>query len=254
MRQVSYIQQIPNLVIIEMDTSQNYCESKYKGRFSEYFRKIPWVRVICTGKGHQKRLVNEGFDACFVAKAYDNNLLSNLGLERDIELGFIGSLQSGVYQHRKDFLEHLATKEELLITKTNSGNDYLQMLNRIKFFVCADIPFREYMIKNFEAMACGCVLFTWDNEAEENEALGFKDMENVVLYKTHDELQEKLNLLRADFKLAEKIAKQGQLLVEEHHTWARAANQIVDHLSKPLREMKIPKTSFFSKLKFRILK
>ncbi len=58
------------------------------------------------------------------------------------------------------------------------------------------------MIKNFEAMACGCVLLAFDQGAAENEALGFKDMVNVVFYKDIPQLQQKLSQLRANPQLA----------------------------------------------------
>ena len=67
------------------------------------------------------------------------------------------------------------------------------MLNRIRFFVSADIGMGEYMIKNFEAMACGCVLLAYDQGELENEALGFIDMHNIVLYRRLDELRDKLS-------------------------------------------------------------
>jgi glycosyltransferase involved in cell wall biosynthesis len=235
MRQVKYIQTIPNLAIIELDAFQNYCESKYNGRFTTYFNQLPWARVLCTGKQIETNLCKEGFDAHFVGKAYDQKLLKNLKLERDIELGFLGSLQTGVYKYRKQFLEDLAKKEEILIHRTNSGEEYMQMLNRIKFFISADIPFKEYMIKNFEAMACGCVLFTWDNGDIENKQLGFVDMQNVVLYKDMDDLIAKINLLRKDHELCRTIAKNGQKLVEENHTWQDSANKIIQALQAPLR-------------------
>ena len=244
MRQVRFVQSIPNLVIIELDAFQNYCESKYNGRFTKYFKQIPWARVLCTGKGHTQTLCEEGFDVHFVGKAYDHKLLKNLKLNRDIELGFLGSLQTGVYKYRKQFLEDLAKKENVLIHRTKSGAEYLQMLNRIKFFISADIPFKEYMIKNFEAMACGCVLFTWDNGEIENKQLGFVDMETVVLYKDMDELIKKIEILRKDDTLAKTIAQNGQKLVEDNHTWQNSADKIIEALQSPLRE-KVCSKSFF---------
>jgi glycosyltransferase involved in cell wall biosynthesis len=244
MRQIPFIRTLPNLVIIELDAFQNYCESKYNGKFSAYFGKIPWVRIMCTGQGPTLKLQAEGFDACFIAKAYDHKLLKNINIDRDIELAFIGSLQSDLYQYRKDILEELATRETLHIERTDSGEDYLNILNRVKFFVSADIDFSEYMIKNFEAMACGCLLFTWDNGEVENKAMGLIDMENVVLYKTVDELQEKLHFLRENEALATKIAKNGQRLVEQNHTWEHAASRLVTHLQPPLRQPRVEKTWF----------
>lgn len=241
LRQVKFIQTIPNLIILEHDAYQNYIPCKYTGKFSSYYKKLPWARVLSSGAMVTRRLQEEGVDAVFVPKGYDQELLSNLGQPRDIELGFIGSTKSVAYSKRREFLEQLSAKENLLATRTKSGDEYLQTLNRIRFFVSADIGMGEYMIKNFEAMACGCVLFAYDQGQEENEALGFKDMHNIVLYKTLEEFRNKLSLVREDNNLAEKIAANGQWLAEEKYSFENIGKQIVESLKKPLRPHEPPK-------------
>jgi spore maturation protein CgeB len=94
----------------------------------------------------------------------------------------------------------------------------------------------EYMIKNFEAMACGCVLFAYDQGEEENRALGFVDMHNVVLYRTRDELREKLAVLRESAQLTEAISLAGQALVEQRYTFRAVGHAIVEAMRAPLRE------------------
>lgn len=89
--------------------------------------------------------------------------------------------------------------------------------------------------KNFEAMACGCVLCAYDQGEAENRALGFVDMENLVLYRDVDELQAKLRILRADSALADRIAATGQALVEREYTFDRIGARIVEALNPPLR-------------------
>lgn len=241
LRQVTFIQTIPNLVILEHDAYQNYIDCKYKDKFSRYYKKLPWARVISSGAVVTRRLQNEGVDAVFVAKGYDQELLSNQNAERDIELGFIGSIKSATYSHRKEFLEQLAQEEELLVTRTNSGQDYVNTLNRIRFFVSADIGMGEYMIKNFEAMACGCVLFAYDQGQEENKALGLVDMQNIVLYRTLEEFRKKLTVLRADNTLASKVAANGQKLVEDSYGFDKIGQQIVEAMKVPLRKHEAPK-------------
>ncbi|WP_202985136.1 glycosyltransferase, partial [Klebsiella pneumoniae] len=98
------------------------------------------------------------------------------------------------------------------MTRTKSGEDYCNTLNRIRFFVSADVGMGEYMIKNFEAMACGCVLLAYDQGEEENRALGLQDMHNVVFYDSIPTLQEKLRRLRANPELARQIAENGRHL------------------------------------------
>jgi len=234
-KQVAFIRTVPNLVILEHDAYQNYIDCKYTGKFSRHYRNLPWVRVISSGYQVTERLQQEGIDAAFVAKGYDQTLLRDLGVERDIELAFVGSTGSVAYSGRKALLEELGTRENLLVTKTKSGDDYLNTLNRIRFFVGADVGMGEYMIKNFEAMACGCVLLAYDQGEAENRALGFVDMHNLVLYTSVSQLQEKLALLRGDPELASRIAQNGTQLVQSQYSFARIGEQIVEVMRTPLR-------------------
>ena len=66
-RQVSFLRTIPNLVFLEHDAYQNYNDSKYRGKFSAHYRKMPWVRVLSSGASVTRRLQVEGFDVQFVA-------------------------------------------------------------------------------------------------------------------------------------------------------------------------------------------
>ncbi|KGS14022.1 glycosyltransferase [Pseudomonas tremae] len=248
-RQVAFIRTIPNLVILEHDAYQNYIPCKYTGKFSAHYRKLPWARVICSGFMVSERLREEGFDAVFVPKGYDQSLLQLQSRERDIELAFVGSTNSVAYSGRKALLDELGQVENLLVTRTKSGEEYCDTLNRIRFFVSADVGMGEYMIKNFEAMACGCVLFAFDQGAEENRALGFEDMRNIVLYRDIPELREKLAQLRDNAELASEISRNGQTLVQERFTFHALGNAIVEAMRAPLRSM--PAASWVDRLRSR---
>lgn len=236
LRQASFIRTIPNLVILEHDAYQNYIPCKYTGKFSSHYRKLPWVRVISSGFMVSERLRSEGFDAVFVPKGYDQTLLADHGRARDIELAFVGSTNSVAYSGRKQLLDELGRVETLIVTRTKSGEEYCETLNRIRFFISADVGMGEYMIKNFEAMACGCVLLTFDQGEAENAALGFEDMGNVVLYKDIPQLQKKLSVLRDDPELAARIAVEGRNLATSRFTFAAIGQRIVQALEPDLRE------------------
>lgn len=235
-RQRRFIRTLPNLVILEHDAYQNYARGKYQGEFSRHYRALPWARIICSGYVLAARLRDEGFDAVYVGKGYDQQLLGNLKQPRDIELGFLGSLETKIYAGRKALLEQMAERENLLIKRTESGQEYAETLNRIRFFVSADVGMGEYMIKNFEAMACGCVVLAWNQGAAENAGLGLRDMENIVLYENLEELQQKLGRLRANPELADKIAAAGQALAEQHYSWEKLGARVVEVLQPPLRQ------------------
>ncbi len=234
-RQVGFIRTLPNLVILEHDAYQNYIPCKYTGTFSAYYRKLPWARVISSGYGVCQRLRGEGVDAHFVPKGYDQALLHNRQRERDIELAFVGSLNSVAYAGRTAMLTSIAEAQNLQIMRTASGEEYGEALNRIRFFVSADVGMGEYMIKNFEAMACGCVLLAFDQGHEENQALGFVDMHNVVLYRSREELLQKLAQLRAAPQLGEAIAAAGQALVQERYSFRAIGHAVAASLQAPLR-------------------
>lgn len=240
LKQVSFIRSLPNLVELEHDAYQNFIPCKYTGKFSRYYQTMPHVRVLVSGAGVARRLQEEGVDAHFVPKGYDDSRLRDLGVERDIELGFVGSLGSVAYSGRKQLLEDLAKVEPLLITKTRSGDEYLHTLNRIRYFVGADVGMGEYMIKNFEAMACGCVLFTFDQGEEENRALGFEDGVNVVLYRSLDELREKLARLRGDPAHAAAIARAGEALARHSFAFGHLGERIVSAITPALRSAVAP--------------
>ena len=93
----------------------------------------------------------------------------------------------------------------------------------------------EYMIKNFEAMACGCVLLAFDQGEAENRALGFVDMHNIVFYRDIPELQKKLQQLRNDPQLAADIALRGRDLAVSQYSFGRIGQRIVEELQPALR-------------------
>ncbi|CAM3789869.1 hypothetical protein D3C81_558890 [compost metagenome] len=249
-RQVGFIRTVPNLVILEHDAYQNYIPCKYTGKFSAHYRQLPWARVISSGYMVSERLRQEGFDAEFVPKGYDQQLLADQGRERDIELAFVGSTNSVAYSGRKALLDELAQVENLLVTRTNSGEEYCDTLNRIRFFVSADVGMGEYMIKNFEAMACGCVLLAYDQGETENRALGLKDMHNVVLYDSIAALQEKLKVLRGDPALVERIGNNGRELAVSQFSFAQVGRSIVEKMQPPLRPR--PALSGWQRLRLRL--
>lgn len=249
-RQVKFIQSVPNLVILEYDACQNYIKGKYQGKFSRHYRKLPWARIITSGYTLTQKLKDEGFDAVFVPKGYDSSVLKNKNCHRDIQMGFVGSIGHKIYRKRKEFIEEFSKFNNLVIEKTKTFDEYNNLLNKIRFFISADIGFGEYMQKNFEAMACGCVLCAWDQGEEENKANGLEDMKNIVLYKSREELEKKLEYLTENPEKADNIAKAGQELAENRFSFKEIGIKVADALAPPLREKKY--SSFFGIKKFHL--
>lgn len=234
-RQPTFFQQIKNLAFLEYDACQNYSEGKNKGKFSRFYSGTPWARLIVSSHTLAEKLRKDGFDATFVPKGFDDSQLRNLHLERSIELGFIGSTNNSIYVERVRHLEEIAAREPLKMLRTYTPEEYLNRLNSIKFFVSADLGYNEYMLKNFEAMACGCVVFAYNHGVEESESLGLSDMENIVLYRDLEEFFEKLHYLRENPNKVTAIAKNGQALVEQHNSFSVLGEKIIAALRPNLR-------------------
>jgi glycosyltransferase involved in cell wall biosynthesis len=231
--QVALLVRLPGLLIYEEDACQNYlATSKWRGSFSRFYQRLPAARMVVTGASVARRLRAEGFDVTFMAKGYDpRTLFDEQGL-RDIELGFIGRTASRDYAGRKHLLDQLAACEPLQLLRTEPGENYRIMLNRIRYFVSADVGFGEYMAKNFEAMACGCVLLAW-RQGEEEPAIGLEDGRHTLLYSSLAELREHLARLRSEPALGQYLASEGKAFVADQLSHVRLAERLANTLREP---------------------
>lgn len=235
MRQWKVMRKIPNLVIFEYDACQNYLiGGKYRGRFSRYYRRLGGPRLIVSGASVANKLAAEGFDSCFLPKGYDSRCIYPRDEERNIQLAFLGSLDAKVYEGRKACIERQIAVHGLQLLRTAPGEDYARMLSRIRIFVSADIGLGEYMAKNFEAMAAGCVLMTYDQGQSENEAVGFRDMVNVVLFQDDASFDRKLALLLEDAALVDRIAQAGMKTARENFAYDNLGKRLADCLGREL--------------------
>ena len=232
-KQTGYLCKINSLLVYEEDACQNFIpHSKWYGKFSKFYRHLPNARIVVTGASVAQRLSKEGYNVTFLPKGYSDLDLFDENMERDIELGFIGRTASNAYSERKALLENLSARESLQILRTEPGIPYRNMLNRIRFFISADVGLNEYMAKNFEAMACGCVLLAWRQHTEES-AIGLEDKKHLLLYSSLDELCELLATLRANSQFAKDLAENGKNFVKSHLSYSLLAEHIANELQAP---------------------
>src|SRR6266540_1021755 len=176
------LRRIPKQIIFDFDFCQNYIpEVGCNGKLESVLKAVGAHRLIVSSVFIQTDLRAKGFDAEYSPKAYDSNVVRDLGLPRDIELGFIGRTKTRAYSLRRAMLARLEQNLALKILRTEENDEYNRTLNRIRIFISPDHGYHELMIKNFEAMAAGCVLVTSRLPEEELRYLGFSDLENVVL-------------------------------------------------------------------------
>lgn len=237
-RQAGDLARLDGLLIYEEDACQNYLShSRWHGAFSRFYRRVPRARILVTGASVAARLQAEGFSVSFAPKGYDprQQFLQPESADlqqRKIELGFIGRTASAAYAGRKELLEQLAATEPLELLRTEPGADYRQMLNRIRVFISADVGLGEYMAKNFEAMACGCVLLAWRQGSEE-PAIGLHEGEHLLLYSNLAELRGHITALRSDPVRAQQIANAGRAFVQTQLSYSHLAARIASLLAEP---------------------
>lgn len=249
---IKEIQKIPGLIYLELDACQDVMpESKYYNKFHKFFNKLQGAPVIVTSYHMERYLNSRGVAAKCILKAYDNELLYNMNGARDIELAFIGRVKSDVYRHRRKLLLKMHDELGLKLLRTQGPSEYLDKLNSISIFVSADIGFNEHMIKNFEAMACGCLLLV-KRQPTEDDKVGFIHMVNVVQYNTEQEAINLAGELLKDPGKVMEIARAGQELVESKHKYSHRIPEFVDVIRAPYPKRQVSK-SFFQKL-FTIIK
>lgn len=231
-----HLRRIPRLVIFDFDFCQNYVPGGGSyGKLESVLRTLNEHRIVISSLFIKRDLQAKGFDAEYSPKAYDTALVHDLGLLRDIRLGFIGRSNHRVYRQRKDWLARLTKDVGLQVFRTEENAAYNHLLNRIQIFICPDLAFHELMIKNFEALAAGCVLVTGRPGRDEADYLGFLDGENVVLFESYDELLEKLRLLQQNPGLSSRIAVAGRELAVSRHSWEARAEPLLQKIQPTLR-------------------
>ncbi|QLF94153.1 glycosyltransferase family 1 protein [Pseudomonas sp. ABC1] len=239
-RQTRFLRRLSGVLIYEEDACQNYLgSSRWCGRFSRFYKALPHVRIVVTGHHVAERLSTEGFNVHFIPKGYDPRTIFPDGFGRDIELGFIGRIASSAYAERKKLLETLAAEDSLQLLRTLPGEPYRKMLSRIRYFISADIGFNEYMAKNFEAMACGCVLLAW-RQGREEAAIGLEDGRHLLLYSSLIELREQLARLRNDSELELRLATEGRRFVSENLSHEHLAKRLAGLLQEPWPVSTVP--------------
>jgi len=147
----------------------------------------------------------------------------------------------------KAFVQHIdKNKKDYFIglCNDNCGDILCKYLGDGKFFVKG---LNEYNFKNFEAMAAGCVVVA-ERQVEDNSILGFKDMENIVLYDGIEEALEKIDLLKNDDELCQRIAKSGQELVENRHTFEHRGKMLYDFIVPEINPA--PPPSLIEKIRY----
>lgn len=236
-REYRELRRVPNLVLFDFDFYINYLpDSPCRGKLESVLKDLGPHRIIVSSSRIKDDLSAKGFDAAYSPKGYDAYFVEDLSKPRDIELGFIGRTKHWIYELRRRMLDRLQGEMGLKVLRTEENAEYNLALNRIQIFISPDLDYEEIMIKDFEAMAAGCLLVAPRPPDEELMRLGWVDFENVVLYDSYEELASKIKQLRAEPGKIPKIAASGRALATTQHRWEARAPGIFKMLQAPVRQ------------------
>lgn len=223
-----------HIFLYEEDACQNYMpDSRWHGDFSRFYRKLTNVGVIATGSHVTQQLKAEGIPAFFLPKGFDETIIFNVDRERRVDLGFIGTYGSSTYHQRYKMLRHMELFARLNIFRTEPGGDYCRKLNKIKTFFSADCGIGEYMAKNFEAMAAGCLLLAYEQGDGEESALGLESGVNALLYKTKKQAEELARWAVENPVESSRIAAAGMEHAVSHHSYSALSKKLSAILDRP---------------------
>jgi len=154
-----------------------------------------------------KDFVNEKNKIWF-PNAFNNELIQKRDVEKKYDVGFCGSLLN-----RGDILNKLNNRYNFIHHNFVIGDDMVNSVNSYKIHWNRNLA-NDINYRSFETIGCGVPLVT--NFNYQYELLGFKHMENVMLYKNDEEMFHYIDLLLSDDNLRNKIANNGHLLSEKH--------------------------------------
>jgi hypothetical protein len=171
--------------------------------------------LVLTDKLGSQSLRFENVDPNYFMPLYaqDPDLHRPMGLERDIDVLFLGSRSEAVNPRRARLLERLATiadRRRIVIDTGYGDEEYASMLNRARIVFNHSVR-NEMNLRCFEAPACGALLFVEEDNIEVNEYL--EDRRDVVLYRPNNLLELIEYYLDHDDE-ERTIAKNGQEMVE----------------------------------------
>ena len=224
-----------NLVIHEPSTWFNFDPiNPLYGRFSDLYHRLPPFTLVVTSYSLARAWRAEGLHATCVPKSYDPESLGDDAGTRDLRLGFVGRTRQDPYPRRRRVLSRFQTLAGMPVLECHDIPGYRRLLNRIRFFISADVGMKEYMQKNFEALACGCVLVAWQQGDGEEEALGLVDGENCLLYRDVDDVLVRIAELERQPDTVARIAAAGRALAAERFTHPNRDRALFDAIRGPL--------------------
>lgn len=201
-------------------------------------KKFMWaIDAHCKGAGVYDKIAHDNnFDAVFHAtpsfttpdywlpNCYDDTLIKPLETKlQDVRIhnvGFCGNIAN-----RKDAIDYMIRNYQMRFDEMVIGDSMVRAVNSYKLHWNMNIS-NDINYRNFETMGCRTCLLTSSHPYY--EALGFRDGNNVLMWRNGDELHELILKALKDEEWREAIARNGHELAKKYHTYKHRANRILE--------------------------
>lgn len=160
--------------------------------------------------------------------ACDLEVHRDFEMNRCFEVGFVGHTNLAVQQDRLQLLSELSQRYRMNdFSKPAYLHDMAKIYSQSKIVV--NIPNRGgFNMRVFEAMACGALLLTEDSGLGQKKL--FKAGVHLDIYKSKQELFEKIDYYLANDEKRKEMAAAGQAEVRGKHRYSDRARAILDCL------------------------
>lgn len=185
----------------------------------------PYNKIFNDGKYnlllHSTKDYAIGDDRAWFPNAYDNTLIRKLDTPKQHFIGFCGN-----YVNRKTIIDQLTAYKGLKQDIFVIGDEMVKAINSYHIHFNKNIS-NDINYRSFETLGCGTLLLT--NYNPQYEELGFNDFDNCVMYKTVDELNQRIDYLKNNPKLIEIISQNGYNFIKKH-TYTARVGKLLDYL------------------------
>lgn len=149
--------------------------------------------------------------------AFDDSLIKPLNIKKKYDFGFCGN-----YVNRKPILEWLEQKYGLHLDIFVIGDEMVKSINSYKCHFNLNIA-NDINYRSFETLGCGTLLLT--NYNSQYDDLGFVDGFNCLMYKSHQELEDKIKFISENN--VEILSNKG-LELSHKHTYNIRVKELIE--------------------------
>jgi len=154
---------------------------------------------------------------------YDDEFIKPNDTEKQHLVGFCGN-----FVNRKPLFDYVGSRVPLRLDIDVRGVDMINAINSYKILLNKNISV-DVNYRNFETMGCKTALLTDPND--QYKELGFKDGENMFIYRSADAAVDIIQYLYKDPVKLVQVAEAGYQLCVRKHTFKKRASSLIKFIN-----------------------